>query len=168
MKPNLDTVPEFYKDYINYVIHFDYIEGLKKTYDETLRILNTISEEKSNYAYAEGKWTIKDIVQHLIDSERIFAFRALCFSRGESQKIIGYDHDAYVENANANSREFKSILKEFQNCHQSTMDMVESFSKEMLTMHGNANGSEIKVIDLIYIMAGHQKHHINVLKERYL
>jgi len=168
MKPDIDAVPTFYEGYINLVINDDLQTVLTNVYKSSMETLQGISEDKSNYAYAEGKWTIKDIVQHLIDSERIFAFRALCFSRGEQQKILGYDHDSYVKNANANSRSYDSILTEFKNCHQSTMDMINSFSENMLKMEGNANDSDIKVLDLIYIMAGHQKHHMNVLRERYL
>ena len=168
MKPNIDNIPDFYKGYVNSVIHLDYESALSEIYNDTIKILESISEEKSNYAYADNKWTIKDVVQHLIDSDRIFGYRAVAISRGEKQPIMGYDHNAYVDNAFANNRSFESLLKEFRNLHQSTKDLFNSFSPEMLKMTGNANGFDIKIIDLIYITAGHQKHHISVLKERYL
>jgi len=168
MKPDLNTIPDFYKGYIQSVLGDEYKDVLSNVYKNTIAILNSISEEKANYAYADGKWTIKDIIQHLIDSERIFAFRAVSFARGEQQKVLGYDHNEYVDNAFANDRSFESLLAEFKNSHQSTLDLFNSFSNEMLQLSGNANGSDVKVIDIIYITAGHQKHHINVLKERYL
>jgi len=168
MKPDLNSIPEFYKGYIQSIIDIENHDVLTEVYRNSIDTLINISEEKANYAYAEGKWTIKDILQHLIDSERIFAFRALSFSRGEKQNINGYDHDVYVDNAFANSRSFASLLEEFKNSHQSTIDLFNSFSNEMLQKTGNANGSEIKVIDIIYITAGHQQHHMNVLRERYV
>jgi len=168
MKPNLNAIPEFYREYIQSVLDADYLDLLSHVFADAIAILTTIPEEKANYAYAEGKWTIKDILQHIIDSERIFTYRMVAISRGEKQAILGYDHNDYVACAKAKNRSFNSLLKEYKNLHQSTNDLIASFSTEMLQMAGNANGNMIKVIDLIYINAGHQKHHIHVLKERYL
>ena len=168
MKPDLNTVPEFYRGYIQSVLDDGYLNVLSNAYADAIAVLNTISEEKANHAYAEGKWKIKDILQHIIDSERIFTYRMVAISRGEKQAILGYDHNDYVACAKAKNRSFDSLLKEYKSLHQSTNDLIASFSTEMLQMVGNANGSNIKVIDLIYINGGHQEHHIKVLKERYL
>ena len=168
MKPDLNTIPEFYRGYIQSMLDANYLDLLVNVYNDAITILIDISEEKANYAYAEGKWTIKDILQHIIDSERIFTYRMVAISRGEKQAILGYDHDDYVVCAKAKNRSFASLLKEYKNLHHSTNDLIASFSNEMLQMTGNANGSNIKVIDLIYINGGHQKHHIKILKERYL
>ena len=168
MKPDLNTIPEFYRDYVQSMLDADYLDLLGNVYADAITILTDISEEKANYTYAEGKWTIKDILQHIIDSERIFTYRMVAISRGEKQAILGYDHNDYVACAKAKNRSFSSLLKEYKNLHQSTNDLIASFSTEMLQMAGNANGNMIKVIDLIYINAGHQKHHIKILKERYL
>ncbi|MDC0338897.1 DinB family protein [Flavobacteriales bacterium] len=168
MKPDLNTIPEFYRDYIQSMLDADYLDLLGNVYADAITIFNDIPEEKANYAYAEGKWTIKDILQHIIDSERIFTYRMVAISRGEKQAILGYDHNDYVACAKAKNRSFDSLLEEYKNLHQSTNDLIASFSTEMLEMAGNANGNMIKVIDLIYINAGHQKHHMHVLKERYL
>ena len=168
MKPDLNTIPEFYRGYIQSVLDDDYLDLLSNVYADAITILNDIPEEMANFAYAEGKWTINDILQHIIDSERIFTYRMVAISRGEKQAILGYDHDDYVVCAKAKNRSFASLLKEYKNLHQSTNDLIASFSTEMLQMAGNANGNMIKVIDLIYINAGHQKHQIHVLKERYL
>ncbi|MDG2227116.1 MAG: DinB family protein [Flavobacteriales bacterium] len=167
MIPDLNTIPEFYRDYIQSVLDADYLDLLGTVYADAIAILDDISEKKANYAYAEGKWSIKDILQHIIDSERIFTYRMVAISRGEKQAISGYDHNEYVSCAKAKNRSFASLLKEYKNLHQSTNDLIASFSTEMLQMTGNANGSNIKVIDLIYINGGHQKHHIKILKERY-
>lgn len=167
MKPDLNTIPEFYRGYIQSVLDADYLDLLGNVYADAIAILDDISEKKANYAYAKDKWTIKDILQHIIDSERIFTYRMVAISRGEKQAILGYDHNDYVVCAKAKNRSFKSLLKEYKNLHLSTNDLIASFSNEMLQITGNANGSNIKVIDLIYINGGHQKHHINILKERY-
>lgn len=168
MKPDLNTIPEFYRGYIQSVLDGDYLDLLSNVYADAITILNGIPEENANFAYAEGKWTIKDILQHIIDSERIFTYRMVAISRGEKQAILGYDHNDYVVCAKAKNRSFESLLKEYKNLHLSTNDLIASFSNVMLQMQGNANGNNIKVIDLIYINAGHQKHHIKILKERYL
>ena len=168
MIPDLNTIPKFYRNYIQSVLDADYLDLLGTVYADAIAILDDISEKKANYAYAEGKWSIKDILQHIIDSERIFTYRMVAISRGEKQAISGYDHNEYVSCAKAKNRSFASLLKEYKNLHQSTNDLIASFSNEMLQMTGNANGSNIKVIDLIYINGGHQKHHIKILKERYL
>ena len=168
MKPDLNTVPEFYREYIQSVLDDDYLDVLSNVYADAIAIFITIPEEKANYAYAEDKWVIKDILQHIIDAERIFTYRMVAISRGEKQAILGYDHNDYVTCAKAKKRSFDSLLKEYKSLHQSTNDLIASFSTEMLKMVGNANGSSIKIIDLIYINGGHQKHHIKVLKERYL
>ncbi len=168
MRPNINTIPEFYKSYVQSVISDDWTNTYTALFEDSLAVFEHMTEEKSRFAYAPGKWTIKDLLQHLIDSERIFAYRALSFSRGDVQKINGYDHDEYVVSAFANKRSFSSLLQEFKNTHQSTKDLFNSFSNEMLQMKGNANGSEIKVIDIIFITMGHQKHHMKVIKERYL
>ena len=168
MKPDLNTVPEFYREYIQSVLDDDYLDVLSNVYADAIAIFITIPEEKANYAYAEDKWVIKDILQHIIDAERIFTYRMVAISRGEKQAILGYDHNDYVTCAKAKNRSFDSLLKEYKSLHQSTNDLIASFSTEMLQIVGNANGSSIKVIDLIYINGGHQKHHIKVLKERYL
>ena len=168
MKPDLNTVPEFYREYIQSVLDDDYLDVLSNVFADASTVLNTIPEKKANYAYAEGKWTIKDILQHIIDSERIFTYRMVAISRGEKQAILGYDHNDYVSCAKATNRSFDSLLKEYKSLYQSTNDLIASFSTEMLQIVGTANGSSIKVIDLIYINGGHQKHHIKILKERYL
>jgi hypothetical protein len=168
MKTDLNTVPEFYRGYIQSVLDDDYLDLLSNVFADAIAILSNIPEEKANYAYAEDKWTIKDILQHIIDSERIFTYRMVAISRGEKQAILGYDHNDYVACAKSKNRSFASLLKEYKNLHLSTNDLIASFSTEMLQMAGNANGTSIKVIDLIYINGGHQKHHIKVLKERYL
>ena len=168
MKPDLNRIPEFYRGYIESVLDDDYLDLLSNVYADAITILNDIPKEKANFAYAEGKWTINDILQHIIDSERIFTYRMVAISRGEKQAISGYDHNDYVSCAKAKNRSFASLLKEYKNLHQSTNDLIASFSNEMLQMTGNANGSNIKVIDLIYINGGHQKHHFKILKERYL
>lgn len=162
------TYPIYYQPYIDKVPNGDPILLLEAGVKETLKTFAMISEEKGNWAYAEGKWSLKDILQHLIDTERIFNYRALAFARGEATKIQGYDHDAYAKMANANHRRLKDLLEELKRLRASTIDLFKSFNEEMMARCGNANGQEIKVEQLMYIIIGHEMHHLDVIHKRYL
>lgn len=168
MKIDLQTYPVYYHSYIEKVPKGEPLELLDFVLKESLKTLVMISEDKGSYRYAEGKWSIKDILQHLIDTERIFCFRALSFARGEQKEIFGYDHDAYVENAKADLRTVKSLLEELRRVRQSTIDLFQSFSDEMMFKKGKANGVELSVAQILYIILGHEIHHIGVIEEKYL
>ena len=127
-----------------------------------------MSEEKEDYRYAEGKWTIKELMQHIIDTERIFNYRALRFARNDELALQGFEQDDYNDVAQANSRDFKSILNEFNALRISTIMMYQSFTDEMLKRIGTASNSPMSVRALGYLSAGHTGHHIRVFQERYL
>lgn len=168
MSINVETFPVYYQSYISKVPDVDPLELLSFVQKESLKTLVMVSEDKGNYRYAEGKWSIKDILQHLIDTERIFCFRALSFARGEQNEIAGYDHNSYVDHGQADLRTVKSLLEEFKRLRQSTIDLFSSLSEEMLQAKGTANGVEFEVNQFIYIILGHEIHHIGVIEERYL
>lgn len=159
----------FYKTYINTVKNnVELIDLLKDSINQLITVLTDLPEEKQMYAYSEGKWTIKEIVQHLIDTERILSYRALRFSRNDATPISGFDESWYAENSNGNERSYKDLLKELKLVRKSTIMLFKSFSEEMLLFSGTANDSEITVRALGFVIAGHQLHHLNVIKERYL
>jgi uncharacterized damage-inducible protein DinB len=166
---NLDitTVPPFYKNYVKQVIHLDMFEALRASRDEMNKYLASLPSEKLDYAYASGKWTIKELLCHIIDAERIFTYRALCFSRNDKTILPGFDENSYVPESNATQRSLLSISKELNNLRESTIDFFESCSPEMLDRKGVANKTEISVLTLGYVVSGHQLHHLNILKERY-
>lgn len=136
--------------------------------DSTYDFLMTLPPEKADYAYGPDKWTIKELVGHMIDAERVFAFRAMCFARGEQQPFPGFDEDAYVANASFSSRTLADLAAEFKAIRESTLFLVRSISKTEEERIGTASGKPVSVRALIFMMAGHELHHLQLIKERYL
>ncbi len=130
--------------------------------------LSTISEEQSAYAYAAGKWTIKEMLQHIIDTERIFCYRALCFARGEQANLPGFDENEFANKSFANSRQWASLVEEFISVRKSTEALFKSFSNESLSVSGTANNNAMSAESAGFIIAGHYYHHKKILAERYL
>lgn len=162
-----------FAEYFNYYVSLvdknkDVISVLEDTHNETNTLLDLITENQGNYAYAENKWTIKELLIHLIDTERIFCNRALRFARNDKTNLPGYDHDEYVNFCNAKDRTICDIYKEYNHVRAATIALFKSFSEEMLIREGTANGNKLTVLAIGYIIAGHEKHHINILNERYL
>ncbi len=168
MKPIEGDYNAYYETYVSKAPNFEILEALSISKNEVISIFNDISEEKSGYAYAEGKWTIKELLSHMIDSERIFAYRALRVSRNDATPLPGFEQDDYVPQSNANNRRLEELLNEYELVRNSTLALFESFSDEMLQRRGTASNSPITVNALAYIISGHERHHIEVLKERYL
>ena len=160
--------PIYYQHYIDKVPEGDPFLLLEAGVKETLRTFAMVSEDKANSSYEEGKWSLKDLLQHMIDTERIFSYRALSFSRGESNKLIGYDHNAYAAEAKAISRSLKELLEELKRLRLSTIDLFKSFSPDMLAKKGNANGSDLSVDQILHILIGHEIHHLEIIHKRYL
>lgn len=158
----------YYSAYIDKIASNTILEVLKIGLDKSLALYLSIPEDKWNFSYAEGKWSIKEIVQHLLDSERVFAYRALCIARREGNELPGYDHDDYVSNSNANSRTKESLIEEYKTVRKSTILLFETFGDDTLLQIGIANGNPMSVRALGYVIAGHEQHHNSVIKERYL
>ncbi|HEX8656581.1 MAG TPA: alpha/beta hydrolase-fold protein [Hymenobacter sp.] len=127
-----------------------------------------LSEAQTEKAYAEGKWTLKEMLMHQIDTERIFAYRAMRFARGDSQDLPGFDQDDYVAHSNAHARTLASLLAEYDATRAATLALFDSFTEEQLDRRGTANGGPTTVRALVYIVPGHELHHLNILRERYL
>lgn len=125
-------------------------------------------EEKGTFAYADGKWTLKEVLSHLIDGERIFSYRILRISRGDKTPIEGFEQNGYIEMSNANNRSFDELLDEFDLQRSSNLLMLDNVSDERSQLMGTASDNPISVRALTYIMAGHIIHHIKILNERYL
>jgi hypothetical protein len=168
MRPNPGDYAPFFERYIQLIEGEDILKILNDQNKKTQDILNSFSEHKGNYRYAEGKWTVKEVVGHLLDSERVFAYRALCIARGEKKSLPGYEQDDYVKEGNFNRRELFDLNYEFRLLRESNLLLFRSFSPEMMQRKGFANESTVSVIALMYIIAGHEKHHMNVLKEKYI
>lgn len=167
MKPKPNEYDSYYETYISALPDFHIKQILEEQIDTIQNMFSNMDEEKGNFAYSEGKWTIKEVLGHIVDTERIFSYRALSFARGETQKIPGYDQNEYVAKGNFNKRSINSLIYEFTYLRKSNIILLLSFDEETLNNKGNANGKQITVNALLYILAGHVNHHIKVLKEKY-
>lgn len=155
--------------YINLVpANTDPLQALRTQPQEVHAVLGGLSEAQAETAYAPGKWTLKEMLLHQIDSERIFAYRALRFARADSQDLLGFDQDTYVDHSGANARALASLLAEYDATRAATVALFESFTDEQLARRGTANGGPATVRALLYIVPGHERHHLNIIAERYL
>lgn len=167
-KPDLSRVPSFYHNYINLVKEDDLTNVFTQTQQKLLDLLASIPDETWDYSYAEGKWSIKELVQHLIDAERIFCYRALCFARKDNVSLPGFDENSYAMNSKANQRSKESLVDEMRVVQRSTLSMFSSFDEEQLEASGVANNNSIYVSAIGFIINGHALHHKKILEERYL
>jgi len=166
--PKENEYAPFYADYIANLKDENIIMFQKNQLEKVKRLFNSIDADKGNYAYAEGKWTIKEILGHLTDAERILAYRALSFARGEKQILPGFEQDDYVKEGYFKDRTIEDLLKEFIALRESNIEMFKSFSDEILMRRGNANNSEFTVNAFQYIIPGHVEHHLKILKKKYM
>ena len=167
MRPQPGDYAPYYDRYISLIDEDDIVQVLENQIQSSIELLSSIGEKKANFAYAEGKWTIKQVLGHIIDTERIMTFRALSFARGEKQPIPGFEQDGYVNEANFNKRTLKDLINEFKAVRESNIILFKSFTEEMFNRRGIASGNEITVLALLFIIGGHEKHHLNVLMENY-
>ena len=165
---NLETVPSYYKNYVKQIDETDLLQALRISGHRALELVHAISEEKADFQYASGKWTIRELLCHVIDAERIFAYRALRFARNDKTPLAPFEENDYAPQVNAAGRSLQKIAAEMAHLRSSTIDLFESFTPEMLMRKGPVNKNELSVIALGFIIAGHETHHCHVLKERYL
>jgi uncharacterized damage-inducible protein DinB len=144
------------------------LEHLLENLAATSDFLRALPAEKLSYRYAEGKWTIKEILAHIIDDERIYAYRALRFARNDQTELPGFEQDDYALESGANERSLDDLLQEFATVRHATVSLFESFDSKVLTRTGIASGNVMSVRAAAYHIAGHELRHINVIKDRYL
>ena len=158
----------YFENYTSQVIEKEIISAFSSQEKILNNFLDLATEEKSSCAYAEGKWTLKEMLQHIIDTERIFAYRALAIARKETATLPGFDENLYADNSNANSRTWDNLTQEIKAVRNSTIILFESFTEEMLQSKGNFSSSSGSANTLGFIIVGHVYHHIKIAKERYL
>lgn len=158
----------YYQTYLNKTNSSELKDGLRINRDKFLLFLKSIPSNKHEFRYEVGKWTIKEMLLHCIDTERIFAYRALRVARQDQTPLTGFDQDAYAEPSKANNRSFESLLNEYKSVREATISLFDSFDDDMLLAKGFASNSPISVRALGFIIMGHENHHCDVLKERYL
>jgi hypothetical protein len=144
------------------------LEVLTRQFAEMQRIFGALDEEKSGYRYAEGKWTLKELLGHMVDTERIMAYRVLCIARGEKQPLPGFDENAYALHAGYGDRPFADVLAEYRLVRGANLLLFRSLTEPMLRQVGTANGCPISARAMLYVLTGHEKHHLGIIRERYL
>jgi uncharacterized damage-inducible protein DinB len=168
-KPTEGAYPTYFQRYLDQVPDDgDLLKHLKAIQKETEQLILGLPEEKLLYRYAEGKWTIKEILVHLMDAERIFAYRALRFARADNTPLPGFDEDLYVPHSFANQRKTKDILKEWAALRASSIALIKGLDKKTLKRKGIMSNLEMPVAGLLSLIYGHHRHHLNVIYERYL
>jgi hypothetical protein len=166
--PELSTVPPFYHNYIRKVSEEPLAGALALRFRDLTTLLQPLDESAWSHAYAPGKWSIKELVQHVIDTERIFSYRALCIARRDPNPLPGFDENAYAAASDAGSRSGSDILKELESLNAATSLQFKAFNESQLAARGISNGAPISVNAIGYILAGHALHHTAILRERYL
>lgn len=167
-RPNLQNVPPFYHGYLALVKTDELLPALDAYKDALMPVLRALPADKWDYRYEEGKWSIKEMVQHMIDTDRIFAYRALAIARGEKAPLPGFDENAYAAASEAGQRSPASLMDEMAAVQLSVVMLFTSFSEQQLVAAGTANGRPIDVNAIGFITVGHTLHHLAVLQERYL
>jgi len=167
-KPQATEYLPYYDRYISLVPEGDVLSTLSAQLDSTLSTLRSVSEEKAGFRYAPDKWSIKEVVGHITDGERIFAYRALRFARNDQTPLPGFEQDDYVRNATFDDCKLSDLVDEFEHVRRGNLLMFRHLDKEAWTRRGTASDAEISVRALVYILAGHELHHMKVLKEKYL
>ena len=168
MRPDLNDVADYFHSYIEKVYGDDFLLQMSLVHQSTQRYIASVDQDKEEYRYAEGKWSIREIVGHLIDTERIFNYRALRFARSDDTNLSGFDHDKFVPASKAGGRLLKDLAQEYQSVRDASVSLFGSFDKEMLARGGTANDAKTTVLALGFIIVGHETHHLSVIKERYL
>ena len=158
-RPDLQLVPESYHNYIQQVPENDLSEAFQKEGPSFIRFLESIPRGKQEYRYAEGKWTVKEILQHIIDGERVFAYRALRFARKDPTPLPGFDENLFAENAKPENRNWMDLMEEFKAVRKASELLFASFDEEQLNASGIASGHSNYVLAFGYVIVGHALHH---------
>jgi hypothetical protein len=167
-RPQPNEYHESLEHYISIVPGNDLLAYFDSQEESVTSIAAALSDDQLLYRYAEGKWSVKDIFCHLIDTERIYCFRALSIARGEKQDLPGFEENDYAKTANAYKRNKESIIYEYKTVRAATIELFRNFDEEMLSRIGIANGSPRSVRSIGYMAAGHELHHLSVIREKYL
>jgi hypothetical protein len=168
IRPKVTEYAPYYETYIALLPEGNILHFLTTQLRGTITLLKSLSEDQWHFRYAPDKWSIKEVIGHIIDTERIMCYRMLAIARGENVSLPGYDDEAYVRNAMFNRQSAPYLLDNFRLTRQSTIHLLKGFDTDVYTRCGTANNSPVTVRALAYIIAGHELHHLNIIQERYL
>jgi uncharacterized damage-inducible protein DinB len=168
-KPKEEEFPTYANMYIKLIPNDGLLlKHLEDNFNSSKQFILSLSENELKYRYAPNKWTIKEVLVHIIDDERIYAYRAMCFARNEQTALPGFEQDDYAQHSGANEREIKNILEEYEAVRYATIALFNGLPESSLLRKGTANNNKATVRALGYHIAGHEMHHINILKTKYL
>jgi hypothetical protein len=167
-RPAADEYAPYYGRYIEQVPDGDLLSLLSTQVGETASLLRSIPEKRGLHRYAEGKWSINDVVQHMSDAERVFSYRALRFARGDATPLASFDENAWAPEAKADTRKLSDLVKEFEQVRGSTLALLRGLDDAAVGRRGKASGHDVTARALAWIIAGHERHHVTILRERYL
>jgi hypothetical protein len=167
VRPEPTEYAAFYETYVSKVPGSDVMSQLESQRLQTAQLFAASTERDGNFRYAPGKWTIKEVVGHLSDSERIFSYRALRIARGDQTPLPGFEQDDYVKNGNFVEQSLADLVAEYGSVRVATLALLRSFNAEAWSRRGTASNNPITVRALAFIIAGHELHHRDILKERY-
>ncbi len=167
-KPTLETYPKYYQHYLDLLQENDLIKCLQDSEYQWINAIKSIPESRADYRYAEGKWTVKEVLIHVIDTERILAYRAMRFSRLDPTPQPGFDENIYAPNSNATNRSLEDISEEFVAVRAASTLLFKSMTEEMIDFVATANNVSVTPRSIGFFIAGHQVHHLKVLVDRYL
>jgi hypothetical protein len=168
MRPTKNDYPDYAQKYLDLIEGDDIISILHQSSKELTDVINSFPESNGDYSYDKDKWTVKQVIGHLMDTDRIFAYRALSIARGEKQPLPSFDQNIYVLNGNFNKKSLAELSYEYRLLRESNLLLFRSFDSLIYQNRGIAAGSEVTVLGIMFMVAGHQKHHIKILKEKYL
>jgi len=163
----MNDFQKYIQRYLDLIPSENWLEEMKKSGLQTANFYETFSADRADLAYAEGKWTLKELLQHLIDAERIFAYRALRFARKDKTELAGWDEELYAQHYFSKDRNLESLVEEFEAVRKSSLLFFQNLNAQQLAETGVANGNEISVETLGKLIVGHNIHHLNVIEERY-
>lgn len=166
-RPDDAHIPEYFRLYTDQAPDGDILETLSREIEETLGLVQGLDEERAEFRYAEGKWSIKELVGHLADTERIFAFRALCFARQDPTPLPGFDENEYAANSDCGERTLADLAEELRHLRTSNLSLFRGFSERAWDREGTANGQLFRTRTVPWILSGHELHHRKVLQEHY-
>ncbi len=158
----------YFAEYLQFDADSNLLEVFDQQTNQILAIYEPLTEQEANFAYAAGKWSLKQLLGHMVDSERIFAFRALAISRGETQSLPGFDENEYMDQAGYENQLAEEVLTQYKTTRAATIALIQSFTRTQGNAIGLANGHKISTRALSWMIAGHEKHHLRILQERYL
>lgn len=167
-KPQPEEYAPFYKGYIDLVGEADVLETLQSNQSKTYNFFLSLTAEKADFAYAEGKWSIKEVLGHMIDTERIMSYRLLRFSRADHHPLAGFNENFFSSKSNYKTRTLESLADEFCLLRKSNLYLYQNLNQEQLKRKGLASNAMVSVKALLYIIAGHELHHLKIIRERYL